>query len=108
MTFDQFRQESERYQNTALRRYILVKTGHEQVEVLQVIDVREKSIKVTLTSKPRLYSGQPEFWLPWAALALKEDNMDLMDMIQFTPWFRTLMDDPTEGRQIKQNLNILY
>jgi len=108
MTFKHFWENAEYYQNTGIRRYILVKTGTQEVEVLQVLDVRVKAIKVTLASRPRLYSGQDMFWIPWAALALRDDNEDLLDMIQFTPWYHRLMEGQNEGRQIKQNLNILF
>lgn len=108
MTFDQFHKNKERYQNTAFKRYILVKTGIRQVEVLRVVDVRDKAIKVALASKPALYTGDPTFWIPWAALALKDDNMDLLDLVLFTPWYLELMGDPIQGKQMKQNLNIQY
>ena len=108
MTFIEFWKNAERYRNTGIRRHILVRTGAREVEVLQVLEVRDKAIKVTLASRPRLYSGQEVFWLPWVALAIRDDNEDLLDMIQFTPWYRHLMDGYVVGHQIKQNLNIIF
>lgn len=102
MTYDELINTTA-YVNTATRRFILLAVGEDQVEALEVLEVREKAFMVRLASAPRIYSGLPRFWMPRAAFGTAKGNEELLGIIQLAPWFQAQMD-----RQAKQNLNMLF
>jgi hypothetical protein len=100
MTLDELC-DTDRFDNFGGKlRFILLKTGEETIEPLEILQEREKSFLVQLADRPH---AKAAFWIPKAAFAVQRDNPTYTGIVPMSPWFRRNMLDA----EMKRNLRIV-
>lgn len=104
MTHDEFLESEEQWHSTQLKRMLYLEVKHDNLQVFQIIEEREKSFYVMLASRPSLYRGQDYFWLPKFFISNSvESNPDFLGILSLNYYFKDMWEP-----QMKVNLTLVY
>lgn len=104
MTYDEFLESEEQWVSTQFKRMLYMEVKHDNLQVFQIIEEREKAFRLKLVSRPALYRGQDYFWFPKFFMTNNpEVNPDYLGIMTLNYFYKGVWEP-----QMKVNLTLIY